>query len=146
MSYKKIRSALVAEWEALNLGLPISYENRKFEPKAGQAWSRFTILPNDAEAVTMGRNGEDEITGLLQVDLFHPVEAGTGAALDIADAVRAAFWVGRRISYQGQEVVIRSSGISPGWEVSASGVSAGTTSTGWHRHTITINFYARAQR
>lgn len=134
MSLTAIRAALVSRYEGAGLNLPTSYQGRKFNQPVGEPWARVGFVPNTPEVRTLGDAGEDEATGILQIDLFHPLESGIGGALAMADTLRSVFKAGG-FEYSGQSVTIVSAG--PGFS---------REENGWTRTTITINWNARIQR
>ena len=109
MSETKINAALVSAVLASGV-MPqarIAFEGAKFEPVTGQSWARTTALPSDRSPAAMGSSAPQEWAGILQIDIYHPLNSGTGPILGDADKALAYFRSGRRLDFQGQRVLIR---------------------------------------
>lgn len=110
---KNINAALVTSYKAVGLNLPTAYEARDFTPPASAPWARVRNIPADKYVDSLGRNGQDNVTGFFQIELYVPENDGTGRLHGYADAVLDYFWNGRRFSYGGQEVKVRRTAMSP---------------------------------
>ena len=89
MIYQAITDALINRLKTVT-GLPsLQLENTVATPKG--AFTRATQIYARPTQATIGRNGRDRHEGLLQVDIFVPVNTGTAAANALADSVVAAF-------------------------------------------------------
>lgn len=109
MSEVRINAALVSAVLASGV-MPqarIAFEGAKFEPVTGQSWARITALPGDRSPAAMGSSAPQEWTGILQIDIYHPLNSGTGPILGDADKALAYFRSGRRLEFQGQRALIR---------------------------------------
>lgn len=109
MSEVRINAALVSAVLASGV-MPrarIAFEGAKFEPVTGQSWVRITALPSNRAPAAMGSGAPQEWTGILQIDIYHPLNSGTGPILGDADKALAYFRSGRRLEFQGQRVLIR---------------------------------------
>jgi hypothetical protein len=109
MSETKINAALVSAVLASGV-MPqarIATEGKEFKPVTGQSWARITAIPSDRTPAAMGSGAPQEWTGILQIDIYHPLGAGTGPILGDADKALAYFRSGRRLEFQGQRVLIR---------------------------------------
>jgi hypothetical protein len=115
----KVRSALIKSFIDLSTAEGWQYdivtENSPAKPDLTKTWIGVTYLPNVPDVVTLGNGGEDELTGIFQLDIFMPLGKGEKEALDISDKLRTYFTAGRRFVYMGQEVVIRNCGRSQGF-------------------------------
>lgn len=115
----KVRSALVKSFIDLSTAEGWDYqiisENVPAKPNHDSTWIGLTYIPNIPFVTTLGDGGEDEINGILQLDIYVPTGSGEKEALDIVDVLRSYFTAGRRISYSGQEVVIQNCGRSDGF-------------------------------
>lgn len=134
MAVSEIRSALYAEYEA-NSPLPTSVSNVKYEPAGDTPWARLSFIPNQPSVASLGAGGKDEIDGFVQIDLNFPMGSGSLAAETKADFYRTLFPAGARFSYNGQEVLVTSCGISSGRIIDS-----------WYRVSVTIAWYAQLQR
>lgn len=91
MSYSAIYSALDAHVQGIT-GLPaLQLENTSNIAKTGTPFSRLTILPARATQLTVGVDGRDQVSGLAQLDLFYPLNAGTATVNAMVDTVLDSF-------------------------------------------------------
>lgn len=129
MSIHKVKSALVKGFTDANLVSVerVAWENKAFTPPADGFWASVFFLPAaDTPVATLGPTGRDEASGVLQIDLNYPTGNGDKDAGEMADSVRALFKAGSRFPFSGIEVIVSSSGRSPGrvvgnyWRVSVS--------------------------
>jgi hypothetical protein len=98
MSYKSIQNLLDTYLQTL-AGLPtLQLENTRNIGQTGVPFSRATLLPARATQLTVGTTGRDLRTGLYQVDLFYPLDAGTGAVNEMADSIISLFGRGTTLS------------------------------------------------
>lgn len=137
MSHAKVRSALATAFIGGTFfdADKISWPNILFTPPAAAAWAIVTFLPAQAEVATLGDAGQDELNGLLQVDLNYPMGSGEKDASDKFEAIRALFKPGASFTYSGQVVRIRSCGRTHGRVVN-----------NFFRITASIFFYAYINR
>lgn len=137
MSQSSIESALRKAWRdgGFFTDANTAYDNVAFEPVAGTPWSRVAVIPSQPEVTSLGDSGYDEHNGVLQIDLFYPLNKGTGEINAKADAACALFKAGARFSYGGQTVVIRSSGRNNGRK-----------DGGWFRVTVSVFYLAHIAR
>lgn len=109
MSETRINAALASAVLASGV-MPqarIAFEGAKFEPVTGQSWARITALPSGRSPAAMGSSAPQEWTGILQIDIYHPLNSGTGPILGDADKALTYFRSGRRLEFQGQRVLVR---------------------------------------
>ena len=107
MTISKVHSALIDAYQDMDLGLPTAYETRDFTPPAGQPAAYLVTLPATLDPSTLGAAGLDLYVGIFQIDFSVPENTGTGKLLQWADAVRAYFYAGRTLHYNGQAVRVR---------------------------------------
>lgn len=135
----KLRSALIAGFEAANLGLPFGIENKPFDKpdNAGRKpWAFVYYMPNEPNVATLGDDGEDSFTGLLQVDLNYPLNKGEGLALEKVGLLSSFFKAGKALTFEEVTAVVRSCGLS----------GQGREVDGWWRLTVRVAWYARISR
>lgn len=108
-----INAALVEGYKAMGLALPTGKEAKDFTPPQGEPWAQYTNLLGDAAPATMGDGGEDNYSGIFQIDFFVPENDGTGRLLIFAGQTIMHFKAGRVFSFNGQEVKVRRSSPSP---------------------------------
>lgn len=105
---QSIRAALQLR-AATAVGFPgsdqISYEGVVFTSTTGVPWARMWMLPQSGRPFNVA--GDTTIhRGLFQVDVMVPDGEGTAAAEIAADAVRALFRAGTRISQDSEAIII----------------------------------------
>ena len=114
-----VRSALVQAFIDLKTEQGWNYqiitENSPSKANGKEVFIGLTYLPNIPSVQTLGDGGEDELNGIMQLDIYAPMGKGEKEALDIVDALRSYFTAGRRFSYSGQEVVIENCGRTEGF-------------------------------
>lgn len=137
MSITKIRSGLVKVFTdgAFFDATKVAFENVAFTPPPSAPWASVFFLPNQPSVATLGAGGQDQVTGVMQIDLNYPTNSGEADILAKFEAIKNAFTVGVRPIYQGQEVSIRSCGRSQGRVVG-----------NFYRISITVMFYAQINR
>lgn len=107
MSEAKIQSALVQGLVAAALGIATGGEGKDFKPPATTTpWANWFNLPASTDVATLGVGGNDETTGIFQVDLNYPLNDGTANILGAVQKLRDYFVAGRRLVYQGQCVKV----------------------------------------
>ncbi len=117
MSLTKAQQSIIAAIVPNNLFAAdkIAQENIAFEkPTDGSPWTLLKFMPNDPVVSTLGPNGLDYVTGIIQADLHYPVGQGTADITAKAEAFKNVFTAGRRFAYEGQEAVVISCGRSQG--------------------------------
>ena len=136
MTARKIEKALITAWDAFNAGgIATAYENTNYSPAVGTPFAQLFFLPDQPKGVTLSGIGEDEHTGIFQINLNYPQGAGAGAAADKADAIREYFEAGARFAFDSQEVLVLSCGRA-----------GGRNDSGWFILPVSINFMARTTR
>jgi hypothetical protein len=89
--HKTLEDAIVA------VGLPYPLQRENIRNDTTKPFSRFTLLPAETTAETIGVNGTNRWQGLAQIDIFVPIDSGTTAALAAADSIIAAFKRGTQL-------------------------------------------------
>jgi len=117
--------------------MPGVYENdAQHEPEADASWFQFFFIPNQPTAATLGNQGSDEHTGIVQINLNFPINEGSGTALEKADELRILFKAGSKHTYQGQTVTAISCGQN----------GAGQIVNGFYQTILTIQYRAQSAR
>ncbi|WP_061238172.1 phage tail terminator-like protein [Ectopseudomonas composti] len=107
MSEVKIQAALVQGYNAAALGIATGGEGRDFKPPSPTtAWADWFNLPASTDVASLGVGGNDETTGIFQVNLNYPLNDGTANILSAVQKLRDYFVAGRRLVYQGQCVKV----------------------------------------
>lgn len=112
MSALKINAALVTAYRAVLPSIPTAFEGVAFAPTVGQKWAQVTNLRAGDDVASLGVGGQDESTGVFQIDVSVPENTGTAALLADADTLRAYFVAGRLFTYQTQTVRVVRADIS----------------------------------
>ena len=140
MSFSHVQSALMTRLEAVNAGLtggpfPIAYPNVEFTVPDDAPWIQVFLFTNQPFVGSLGPEGEDEISGILQLDVYVPLGEGTGRLTSLFDSIRSGFKAGTQLTYSGQWALILSCGMrSPMKE------------DGFYRGTVTIEWETRISR
>jgi len=114
-----------------------NYENSNdHDPRADTPWFEFFLIPNRPSVVTLGDEGLNEHTGIVQINLNYPLHEGSGAVLQKADEVSNLFKAGSRHTYQGQTVSIISCGLD----------GSGQIVNGFYQAILTIQYRAQTPR
>jgi hypothetical protein len=105
---RALEAAAVAALGSAFSGTPprIAAEGFPFTPPSSGPWAQFFNLPASAGVATLGVGGQDDHVGVFQIDVNVP-ESGQnprGALLGHADALRAYFVAGRRLTHSTQTV------------------------------------------
>ncbi len=137
MSISKVRAALVQAFNDANFGLTTVYQNTNIEtPQANTPWCEFVFVPNEPEPYTLGDQGSDEFTGVVNVILNYPLNSGIGETMEKADEIKAFFKPGSSFTYSGQSVRVSRCGLSRG----------GATEGGFYQSVCSITWRATAPR
>lgn len=96
------------------LGLPsLQRENTRNTTQA-QSFTRFTLLPVETIPATLGTNGQDNVHGIAQVDVFVPIDGGMTKAHQYADLILSAFPRGRDIIKDNLTIRVERAWVEPG--------------------------------
>lgn len=136
MSLVKINAALLEAYRAIGLDLPTMYEMRDYRPPASSIWVKVTNMPAARSVRTMGDGGEDDITGVFQIDVHVPENSGTAAILRPVDKIHNHFHPGRRFTYEGQQVKVLRSSLTPVRKLSDSASYRSSVSVFWTSPTV----------
>lgn len=112
MSVPTIRSLMETALASALSGFPLAYENVPYVPVVGTAFGAVYLYPGEPENPEMGPGYIQR--GIMQVNLFYPLDAGTGAASAKAETIRTAFPFATTLTATGVRVLItRTPEISP---------------------------------
>lgn len=140
MSQQRVKATVISAVKARldSLGFTegkVAWPNRKFEPDGTAPWAQFWYFPSDPRTVTLGDNGEEELTGFAQIDINIPTGVGDKVQNDILNALELYFQPGRYVVYQGQGVTF----------IRATRANAMMSNNFW-KIPLTIDFRARYPR
>lgn len=105
MSYVTIRRLLELRVNTMAPRPDVAFENAPYTPRQGTPYMQLTLLPGKTENPTMGDQFKRE-TGLLQLSLYYPVNAGPALAYTQAEVARSHFPRGLTLSDTGVRVLI----------------------------------------
>lgn len=130
---KALRTAFIAALPA-SVG-KTAFENQPFDPKGQRKWFAFHFLPNKPDVASLGLGGQDEHSGIAQIDIHIPKGTGKGDVDADFTALRSAFTPSQILSYGSAAVTIRSGGQIPGGPDEAS-----------YRYAFSISWETRLSR
>lgn len=91
----------------------IAWPNVVFTPTEAQPWFSYHFLSSQEMPVTLGPDGNDEVNGIIQIDVNYPLNAGEADSRETINALRTCFHP-QTISTYGQPVTILSRNKSGG--------------------------------
>jgi hypothetical protein len=110
-----IADALFARVAGLRFdpNLPIAWPNKEFSPPADRKWLRVNDLPLPTQPFALAVGGTNEYTGLIQIDVFQPLNEGIAKARAIAGVIAAAFQPRSKLYRAGLTVKITQTSLGP---------------------------------
>lgn len=139
MSASKVRKAFVIHVENIAAGLPgnppVSWPNKTFKPPGGLPWLQFNWIPAGRRAVTLGDQGEDELVGIVQIDINTPQGDGDAVMENLLSLLEEEFIAGQVVIHDGQPATIESCSRLPSRNVDP-----------FYRSSLSVNYYARVTR
>lgn len=110
----KVWQALAARLDELTFSppLPIAWPNGTFSPPGDRKWLRVNEIPASTTLFALS-GGTGEHIGLMQVDVFRPLNEGHVPAKETAGAIAAHFPPALRLFSEGVKVVITRSELGP---------------------------------
>jgi hypothetical protein len=113
MNLIDITVALTGRLAIVTPTIDMALENARYDPVAGRAYMRVTMMTGTADNPTMGTGFYRE-NGFFQVLLCYPANLGAGAAMLQAEFIRAAFKRGTSLAAgAGMVLVVNTPTISP---------------------------------
>lgn len=145
-----IEALRTAAWNRLEeaaIGLDglteVEWPNFKFTPPQANTgvfeqpvWAKVSIVNNQAEPVTQGLEGKDQMEGFLQIDLNQPKDTGDSEVRTALAALENYFTAGRSLTMDGESAVIQGVGRLPGRIIDDR----------YYRVSLNVSWYARIQR
>ena len=130
-----IQRILLEAIENAGFGLPIAYENVKFDATPGEPFLACFILRAPTVQAELGYKGCDERTGIFQIDINYPENSGPTIHAEMADDINLFFRSGATFTGNQFRVNIRN-------------VSAGVMriGNGWATLPMTIEYYSFTER
>lgn len=111
-------------------GIPLASED-----KPDDMWVQLHHLRGESVPVTVGDDGEDNNSGILQIDLNYPEGSGSGAINNLLDTIATSFPPGHVFTSNGQNVRITRSTPGPGRYIG-----------GYYRVNLDLGYYSRTLR
>lgn len=115
MGIFEIEKALFKKVEDSQLGIPRNYPNYPGESEA--PYANISVTHSDPVPVTLGKTGEDNHTGFLQIMLKYPLNEGNSDAMTLSQSLCTIFQAGVKCIYQGQVVNVTRAGIGAAMEI-----------------------------
>lgn len=113
----------------------VNWPNSVFDPTGKQVWAEVHYIPNTPSVLEIGKQGADDYTGLVQINLNVPQGTLWGVLQNWEEKARDYFVAGKTVSYLGAHATITGCGLDNGRHVDK-----------WYQRTITITFRADVQR
>lgn len=111
MSIFNVRAAIFSVLEGTDLGVPVFRANERRDAGVNR-FAEAYLLPNAPEPATLGDDGLDLVTGIIQINVNVPLHEGDGRLLQLCDGVSTAFRAGTDAVYSGQVVTLLGGGVS----------------------------------
>jgi hypothetical protein len=138
MSQQKVKAAVI---NAVKTRLALlgganhtAWPNKRYQP-GNALWYSVHYVPNNPTPVTLGSQGEDNLQGFVQIDVNILTDTGEKTQTDALNSLEAWFVAGRKLTFDGQSVVVTSA-------ARAQGMNSGA----YWKVPLSIYFYARYQR
>lgn len=131
MSFVIIRSLLEVRLNAITPSIQTAFENVPFAPVNPTPWQRINLMPARTLNPTFGDAFKRE-TGIFQITLNYPENAGPSAATSRAELIRAQFVRGLALTSGTLRVLIDQ----------APFIASGTNDGGWFRLPVSVPFIA----
>ncbi len=108
-----VRVALETALAAASIGFPTAWENMPLATAPGIAWQAAFIMFAEPDNPEISARYTER--GIFQVNLFYPLDAGTGAAETRAETLRSAFAYGTALVSGGvTTIIVNTPEIGPG--------------------------------
>lgn len=135
MRFGDIQAALLQSWIDGAYGIAAFYPNRDYNPATGEDHARLFVLWAGSDPVTLGDTGENEVSGVFQIDLMYATGRGDGELLTVADSICSDYKSGTRLTHNSQQVIV--------WGAAPTQI---VSDGGWLRCSLSINFTAHVRR
>ncbi len=136
MNYQTdIRAPMVSLLETLAGSIPIKGDNINFKAPKESPWIGIYFMPNQSIGTTLGDDGLNETTGILQVDLNWPLNTGDSEQAALISQLYSAFNLGKEFISNDVSTKITRFGPTAGVEVNS-----------YWRISVTIGWYSFSKR
>lgn len=106
----------------------ISWDNVEYEPSEDSSWVEFTILDGESNQVSLGDSPLHRNVGVININIYAPLDTGTGSARALADQAATIFR-----SVQFSNILCRSPSITRIGNVKRESGS-------WYQYNVTVPF------
>lgn len=135
MSQGKVKAAVMKAIDnriaLLDPPVEVAWPNKKFKTPAG-SWIRVSYMPSQDSTETLGEGGEQELLGIIQLDVNILTDIGEKTQNLILGQLEAYFVPGKRFTYKSQTVNFVSCNRSSGRIIDS-----------FFRVSLSVSFYAR---
>lgn len=97
MSMSVVRNLLETQLNTLTPAIDVAWQNVPYTPKSAKPWIRVNLMPAKTQNPTFG-DGFKRETGIFQLTLAYPENAGPQAAELKSEDIRALFLRGLRLT------------------------------------------------
>lgn len=132
MKFEAIRKALIQPLGSILAGFDVVYPNQEYVSQPNQDHARVFLIMNQPTVSTLGAQGYDQHTGILQISLYTPKEKTDFPLLRAADEIESTYQAFVRGSY------LTVGGVSV--RVTSIGIGAAQVNDQWFSAPVTISF------
>ena len=100
-----LREAFLQAWP--NADGATGFENVIFDPSGKETYFKFHYLPSRSVIASLGKSGQDNFPGVVQIDMFVPIGTGTTGTVEFETAMALRFTAGARCRYDTASLIIR---------------------------------------
>lgn len=133
--YYRLSRALDGHLNLMSALPAIAWPNTSFKPTVGELWLRPTILPAESFPASIGIYGTNRLSGVYQIDIFSPLDAGRRPSVQMVDDIIEHFSRGLTIEVDNLVVHIEES-----WP------SASNAEETWYHTPVNVNWYSYSER
>ena len=125
----------------------IAWKNLPFEPGDRSLWLKSNIVPALEGVATLGKHGENEYLGFMQIGIYQRINEGTVESSAARNLLNQLFAVPQRLQApEGCMLRLERKTFNSGGQTSMADMSAGGTESVWDANYITIYWLAREPR
>lgn len=133
-------------------GLPeyggaIAWKNLKFDPASRILWLKITYVPVTEDAATLGMNGDNELSGMLQIGVYQKAGTGCKESDEAINKLNTLFKIPQRLNApDGCMLRFTNKTSGQGGQTSLADSTAGGTEGLWDSNYLTVYWLAREPR
>jgi hypothetical protein len=91
---------------ATDAGLRVAWPNVAFSRSGNETYLAVNNLPASVQAAALGRDAQDVLTGIYQIDVVAPSGNGWAPSADVVDGLRSHFSRGLKLTATGIELTV----------------------------------------